>query len=356
MTNRRHFLAGMLASGLTPRLSWADAGAPRYLSAAARPDGQYVLCGIGRGGEILFDLPLPARGHAAAAHPQRPEAVAFARRPGRFALVICCARGMETARLEAPEGRHFFGHGAFSSDGRWLFTSENDYEAGQGVIGMWDAQKNYRRVGEFASGGIGPHDIRRLPDSDTLVVANGGIDTHPESGRSKLNIPTMQPNLSYIEGGALVETVQLPAEMHKNSIRHLAISARGEVAFGMQWQGDGSPAALVGLHLRGQDPRLLGGGPDTLHEMQGYIGSIVFDPTDSRIAVTSSRGGMVQIYDAKSGALLRHLPRRDCSGVCAASGGFIVSSGAGTMDMLRGDHLEQVSHADLAWDNHLVAV
>ncbi len=57
------------------------------------------------------------------------------------------------------------------------------------------------RAGEFASGGVGPHEIRRMPGSDVLVIANGGIATHPGSSRAKLNIPKMQPNLAYIEGG-----------------------------------------------------------------------------------------------------------------------------------------------------------
>jgi len=57
-----------------------------------------------------------ARGHDAAAQPTRPEAVAFARRPGRFALVIDCRNGDVTARLLAPQGRYFHAMG-IASDG-----------------------------------------------------------------------------------------------------------------------------------------------------------------------------------------------------------------------------------------------
>ena len=124
---RRQFLGGIFAAGLMPVPTWADAGSPAFLSAAAKPDGGFVLCGIGAGLDIRFEIPLPARGHAAAAHPNRPEAVAFARRPGTFAVVIDCATGAQKAMLTAPEGRHFYGHGAFSSDGGLLYTTENDY-------------------------------------------------------------------------------------------------------------------------------------------------------------------------------------------------------------------------------------
>ena len=108
---------GSASLGLVPAIGWAAAGAPDYLAAAGLPDGGYCLLGLTAAGGECFRLPLPDRGHAAAAHPERPEAVAFARRPGTFALVIDCAEGREVARLHSPEGRHFFGHGAFTPDG-----------------------------------------------------------------------------------------------------------------------------------------------------------------------------------------------------------------------------------------------
>ena len=252
-SNRRQFMAGLLAAGVAPLPTWADAGSPTYLSAAAKSDGTYVLCGINDDLSVGFEIPLPDRGHAATAHPTRPEAVAFARRPGTFAVVIDCVTGAQKAMLAAPDGRHFYGHGAYSSDGALLFTTENDYEVGTGRIGVWDATRGYKRVDDWDSGGIGPHDIKRLPGTDVLVIANGGIDTHPDSGRTKLNIPTMAPKLAYIKNGAVLEEAALPAALHKNSIRHLAVSRDGMVALGMQWQGETQPDSLVGTHRRGED-------------------------------------------------------------------------------------------------------
>ncbi|MCK7475072.1 MAG: hypothetical protein MZV49_19640 [Rhodopseudomonas palustris] len=73
MATRRHVLAGMMASAL-PRLSWADAGNPAFLAAARGADGSFALHGLTEAGAAIFALPLPARGHAAAAHPTRAEA------------------------------------------------------------------------------------------------------------------------------------------------------------------------------------------------------------------------------------------------------------------------------------------
>lgn len=353
-TGRRRFLGGLLAAGLAPAPSWADAGSPAYLAAAGKPDGSYALCGISAALDIVFELPLPVRGHAAAGHPTRPEAVAFARRPGTVAMVIDCVKGAPKATLRAPKGRHFYGHGAFSADGAWLFTTENDFNAGRGVIGVWDVAAGYRRVNEFDSGGVGPHDIKQMPASDVLVIANGGIDTHPESGRTKLNIPTMQPNLSYIEDGRVTETVSLPADLHKNSIRHLDVTSSGDVAFGMQWQGGASATSLVGLHKRGQAMVLLDTPDDDLRRLDGYIGSIAFSKDGRSIAATSPRGGVLHLYDARNTCLKDSVDLEDVCGVVPHSDGFTVTSGTGLLCGLRGQNLKSRSRAKHAWDNHLV--
>lgn len=354
-TGRRQFLGGLLAAGAIPCPSWADAGSPAYLAAGARTDGTYLLCGIAADLSVLFQRPLPDRGHAAAAHPTRPQAVAFARRPGTFAVVIDCATGRQQARLTSPEGRHFYGHGAFSSDGDWLFTTENDYEAGKGRIGIWDVTAGYRRIGEIDSGGIGPHDIKRLPGSDIFVVANGGIDTHPDTGRTKLNLPMMAPNLSYIDGDRIIEQATLPAAMHKNSIRHLAVSRTSEVVFGMQWQGEGPIASLVGKHRMGGQIALFDAPADAVRDMQGYIGSIACSPDGATVAVTSPRGNQMQFYDATTMALSQVHHMTDVCGVAPATGGFAVTTGTGELHCLRGRTQAQAV-APLMWDNHLIAV
>ena len=355
MASRRGFIAGLLATGVAPAATWADAGTPAWLSAAGLPDGGFALCGIGPDMDLRFQIALPGRGHAAAAHPTRPEAVAFARRPGTFAVVIDCAAGRETAQMTAPKGRHFYGHGTFSLDGRWLYTTENDYEAARGVIGVWDAAHGYVRAGEFASGGVGPHEIRRMPASDVLVVANGGIETHPASGRTKLNIPVMQPNLAYIEDGRVTETAELPRGMHKGSIRHIALSGSGEVAFGLQWQGGADGPTLVGLHRRGEAVRLCSAPDNDLRAMQGYIGSVVFANGQREVAVTSPRGGLVQIFDAATAQYISSSEFADACGVVACLGGLLVASGTGDLWRLGAD-ARRAQHPALKWDNHLVAV
>ncbi len=350
MATRRSFIAGMLATGVVAKPTWANAGSPDYLSAARTSDGRFVLCGLRIDGSIAFQLPLPARGHAAAAHPKYPEAVAFARRPGTYAVVLDCTNGRLKARLEAPTGRHFYGHGTYSKDGDLLFTSENEFEAARGRVGVWDVRKDYARVGEFSSGGIGPHDVKLKPDGQTLVVANGGIETHPATGRTKLNLPTMRSNLSFLQlDGALIERVELGAQHQRNSIRHLAVSGEGVVAFAMQWQGDiGENLPLLGTYRRDTGSTELFE-EASVRKMQGYLGSIAIGARANQVAVTSPRSGVVQVFGP---AGLLEAPLVDVCGIAIAGHDFIVTTGEGLVRTPADGDIRY----DLAWDNHLVAI
>lgn len=360
-TNRRGFLAGLLAATTVPTLSWADAGDPSYLAAARETDGTFAMFGLDRWGQDVFRIQLPTRGHAACAHPFAPEAVAFARRPGTYALVIDCVSGKVAARMDAPAQRHFNGHGIYLRDGDTLCTPENDYANGRGVIGFWSRKAGYRRVGEMPTGGIGPHDLKRLPGSDVLVVANGGILTHPETGREKLNLATMRPNLTYIDPAhGILEQVELEAGLHQNSIRHMDIHADGTVAFAMQWQGDLSEAVpLLGLHLRGRPLHLLEAPFEQQLGLNGYAGSVSYNGAGEQLAISSPRGGQVHFY-AADGAFIGHWKRRDVCGLRALNDGFLASDGNGALHQITAaggaTGGTALSVMPRAWDNHIVSI
>ena len=355
MASRRDFLAGLLAASASPIVSWADAGNPSYLSAARKPDGSFVLVGLAGNGDPVFEIPLPGRGHAAAAHPQQPLAVAFARRPGRFALVINCVTGQIDHRIDAPEGRHFYGHGTFSDDGSLLFTTENDYDAAQGRIGVWDARHGYRRVDEFSSGGLGPHDLKLMPNGRALVVANGGIETHPESGRTKLNIPTMRSNLSYLSlDGSVLEQVELDAALRRASLRHLAVRGDGMIVVGCQWQGPQDTVPLVYTHQSGTELHPLA--PADPHvDLKGYIGSVALSGDGALIAATSPRSNTVLLHDVASRST-RAFTQPDVCGAAASARGIALTTGTGAFLRTQTGLPKVTATAGIAFDNHLVSI
>ncbi|AFL72249.1 DUF1513 domain-containing protein [Thiocystis violascens] len=232
---RRRLLAGLgLAALPLPRLGWTK-------SAEALPEGRLVSAFYAGKGEARRDwlvwsepagtrggrLELPLRGHGLCRHPGKPDhVVCFARRPGDRLWEIDLKRGAITADVPADEGHYFFGHGVFSHDGTRLYTTENRYRDSTGLVRVRDAQ-DYRVLDEMPSGGIGPHDVRLLSDGRTLAVANGGIETHPDLRRRKLNLATMDPSLAYLDSasGRILEQHRLPH--HQLSIRHLGVGASG---------------------------------------------------------------------------------------------------------------------------------
>jgi uncharacterized protein len=343
---RRAFL-GTLAAALTPRLTWAEVGSPAFLAAGRRGEA-FLLHGLSAAGTSLFQVALPGRGHAAAAHPSRAEAVAFARRPGTFALVIDCATGETRARLAPPDGLQFNGHGTFSADGSLLMTSEVVAEGSEGRIGLWDT-RTYTRLTDWPSHGIGPHDIRRLPDG-RLAVANGGIRTDPVD-RTKLNLADMAPNLTLLaEDGALLDQTQLP-DLRPNSIRHLAL-AGDAIAFAMQWEGDpAEPVPQLGLWAPGHAPILCPPPEADAFTLQGYAGSIA--ATDTRILITSPKGGALMLFDTGGAHVATH-HRADLCGAATNAGAFTVTDGSGAVWSVDDTSLTPLATNSTQWDNHLV--
>jgi len=369
---RRRVLAGAAAFGVAPwlpRAAFAASANPLYLSArvdlgARTGGGRYFFSGINETGIRAFDIPLPARGHGAAMHPRAPLAVVFARRPGRFALAIDVKRGRIVARLTPPDDRHFYGHGVFSPDGRLLYACENDYERRRGVIGTYAVERDFARVGEWQTHGIGPHDIALMPDGATLAVANGGIATHPDLPRVKLNIPTMAPSLAFLDrrDGRLIAQHRLPKEFHKASIRHLSVAKDGRVAAAMQYQGPkGDLVPLLAVSERAGPLRMLDKPAKAIRALRQYCGSVAFDASGAVIAVSSPRGDVLTFWEAASGRHLLTTAIDDGCGVAAAGGvgQFLASSGRGLLFRIdvpdrKVTPVGAARPGLIGWDNHLI--
>ncbi len=257
--DRRALLISLASSAAMLALPQAAAAAfDAECFAAARKDdrGVYSAALFSLKGGDVRSVELPARGHDITLKPDGSEWVTFARRPGRFGVAIPMDARPPVWFATKPD-RHFFGHGAFSADGRLLYSTENDYDGARGVIGVRDATDGYKQIGEFSAHGMEPHDIQLLADGRTMVIANGGIRTRPDS-EGELNLPDMQPSLVYVdvETGDLLEEQRLASELHQLSIRHLAIAAGDTIAFGCQYRGPEEDAPpLVGFHRRGEAAR-----------------------------------------------------------------------------------------------------
>jgi hypothetical protein len=366
MPSRRAFLSTIAAlatahSGLARGLP-AQHGAA-YLSARLDALGQAFASAFDAHGQPVLDVPLSNRGHAFAIHPRRAEIVAPSRRPGRVLHVIDSVRARTSAEIASPQGRHFCGHAVFSDDGTLLFATETDYLAGRGLIGVYDADRGYARVAEYESHGLDPHDIRLL-SGGVLVVANGGILTHPDAPGANLNPAEMDPSLAYLSerDGRLLEQVRLPRPLHQLSIRHLTVGIGGIVCIAMQYEGpSGDRVPLVATHLRGGPLQPLEVPAEVLASMRNYCGSATVDAGGRLLAVSCPKGNRSVVFDLEQRRWLTAAEMPDGCGVAPteSAGSFVLSSGLGgaaRFDM-RSNALESVRGSFVAgsrWDNHLV--
>ena len=355
---------------------------PRWLGTARFAEGDHRAVALDADGRSLAERRLPERAHGLAVHPGRGIGCVFARRPGNWLCTFDLGDLAGARFIDAPPDRRFSGHGCYSRDGRRLYTTENDIERQRGVIGVHDVARGYRRVGEFASHGIGPHEIVRPVGGDILVVANGGIATHPDQGdgRTPLNLDSMRPDIVVLDArdGRLLSRHSLPEEHHRISLRHLAIDASRRVWFAAQFATDPNLAAepsggaLPGaLPLAGsfellspQGRTRSGGGSFALDvltlpeervpQRHAYLSSVASDAHD--IVYTAARDGIAFRVDARRGELVEVVRLPDCSGVAGDETGFAVSSGLGEIVHWSRHGVSPLTLASCAWDNHLASV
>lgn len=368
-TDRRSFLHAAAASwlaGIPLSHAAASIGKSYYVSAYTARAADHRLGCFDDHGDLVWHLPLSARGHSVSIHPHRPVLVCFARRPGRFGLIVDLDKKQSHSDLEIPARRHFFGHGVFSLDGKFLYASENDFDNQRGVIGIYSVDDQFSRIGEFDSYGIGPHDIRILSDNKTLVIANGGILTHPAYPRTKLNLPTMVPSLCYVdrESGKLLRRIRLAPSLHQLSIRHLAINQDDVVVAVSQYEGySGDLVPLVTV----QDPSMsdiqlnpLPTPTKTLRAMKQYCGSVCFDSAGRTIAVSAPRGNMVACWNIATNRFITGFKIADCSALAPTDtvGEFVAAAGNGDISLINAHQgtisaLNHSARGQRRWDNHM---
>jgi hypothetical protein len=352
--DRRGFLkaAGVaftaaLQPGSLMALERADAV---YAAGFRAPDGSFGIATVSERGEIIDRVPLPARAHGMAFSAATGRTVAFARRPGTFAMVFDAARRAEPVMITAPEGRHFYGHGHFSPDGTRLYASENDFDGNRGMIGVYDGTDGFRRIGEFDAHGVGTHDMTVSDDGSMLVIANGGIETHPDFGRTKLNLDRMEPSLVLLDArsGALIQKHLMPPALSQLSTRHLDIADSGRIWFACQWEGARNALPpLAGWFSKGEDIAFLDLPDPTTVRLGNYVGAIAVNRREGLVGLTSPVGGAAVTLDARTGKVLREETVREAAGVAPAAHGIAVSTYDGRFNETR---------SRIAWDQHIVRI
>ncbi len=363
LLNRRALLKASLAGGaamgltgcsLLPRK--ASVQPDNYVGAVGLPDGSFGVSAFDRSGSILWQTPVQTRCHSGCNRPGMGETVFFERRPGWAFYVFDTTAGTKKHRVEAPAGEHFVGHGVFSTDGRRLYVTASRYEQGEGIIAVYDAEKCYRRTETFELAGIGPHELTLHPDGETLVIGLGGILTHPDYDRIKLNLDTMDPALLLMDrhSGKIIGRFKPPH--HQQSARHVSVSSSGRVYVAYQHQGPQYETPPLLARLEQGKLREYRFDEDTQKALANYISSVVAHPENDLVAAASPVGGTAIIFRGSNGELVNRASIKDCAGIQALAGGdFLVSSGLGKLFQLgAGVPARELADLPVYWDHHLV--
>jgi hypothetical protein len=132
----------------------------------------------------------------------------------------------------------------------------------------------------------------------------------------------------------------------------------------MQWQGDITErmpvAACVDPAGKAEEiVEPMGQGRETIGAMRGYAGSVAVNTLSDQIAVTSPRGGVLQICSRLAtgdGHDIRNRRVADVCGVASFGTGFIVTTGEGVIALhSQAGEVRRIRHP-VQWDNHLVAL
>jgi len=404
-SNTPDFAAAHTTTMLARPVSWVSgvASMPKNKVSLSQNEHDFGVVGIDADRQIVWQTTMPERVHDIVVQPvpvnvsevqhsnveKRRDVVVMGRRPSEKFWVLNTSNGQVQYTITADVNRHFYGHACYSLDGSLLYVTENDTVSLAGKIGIYDANNAYKKVAEFDSYGIGPHELIMHPDSETLVIANGGIKTE-QASREELNLDTMRPSLVYLNrhDGTLLE--QVTPEHNQMSVRHLAMHDDGTVMIGIQFQGEKHiNVPLVLTHKRGDASFT----PLTMPNNQWqrfhqYIASVAVDSERNLLCVTTPIGGCAAIYDLHTRELIDDVSLPDCAGASVLANssasmskidkhteptGFIVSDGQGQLTALRVNALPKVkldvndieSHEQIikdsqlhmmSFDNHLQAL
>lgn len=267
---------------------------------------------------------VPTRAHGIVVG-SRGTVLVAARRPGDW-LLRFDPRHPAAAAWCWSDGAHTFnGHVIRSRDGRRLFSTETSRETGAGSIGVRDAE-SFDLLGRWPSAGIDPHELVLGPDGG-LWVANGGIETRPETGRTKHHLDRMDSSLVCLDDASGRIRGQWRLEDRRLGLRHLAFGADGVLGIALQAEHDdaettkAAPVLAIWDRRRGLRPVPLPSGV----MLAGYGGAIA--RVGERLAVSCPRADRVASWRMVAGEPRWQAPLQ-LSEACALAGGWCGGAGA----------------------------
>ena len=352
---RRRLLQGTLVWAAVQGVpAWARPASPRSARFAAAWDdegGEHhlgVLAVEAEALRVVTSIALPTRAHGLLLEPDG-SVLAAARRPGDWALRWSPASGAAQWFWCEPD-RRLTGHLLREPTGRWLYSAETDAESGDGLMAVRDA-RSFALHAEWPTHGIDPHQF--ILDADgSLLVANGGVPSRPETGRAKVDLGRMDPSLVRLstDNGALLGQWRLPDP--RLSIRHLVRDGTGRVGIALQAEHADAQAKAAAPVLALFDGTALRTA-DTPQALAGYGGDIAAGATGFMVSVP--RAGGVARW-TRDGQWIGYTPLAEACSLATVGGEVWAGGRSQVAECGEGAEPQRRSIASMRLDNHWVAL
>lgn len=295
-------------------------------------------------------------GHAVVPHPTKPQLAAVFQKWGPGACEVDLLARKVTRPITTVPERMFYGHGAWSTDGKLLYAVEStDPKLGpyEGLVAVRDAE-TLRVLSEFPTFGMRPHDCHLLDDGRTLGITNGG----GEPGSNEPGCVTFVD----IQTQALIEKVTIP-ELMAGHLMTTSRSSKGDLAVGCTPHSppgtgpEGFKTVPGGLALRAagkQEIALMRQPATVTGKMLGETLSLAIHERRGIAGATNPAGDIVTFWKIGSGELVKSFDLPVARGIALTLDHthFVVTYGKdASLVFIRSSDLEIVPETRLTGDN-----
>lgn len=301
----------------------------------------YGIACINLQGEVLWQQPLPARGHEIALHPSLPIGVAVARRPERFLFMFNSQTGEEITTVFVDQDIKLNGHAVWNND-ELIVSASDKLESNMRLMSFqWDnALQTLSYQGESVFDFLGPHQM--VLNQGSLWIAIGGLKT---SGRDVLNKQNVESSLIQLNANTKSLLAKYDAPEAGVSLRHLSISETGDLFIAGQYQLDVKKSPALLFKLEGDSLKPFNIEPEFWSRINGYVGSIAC--SGSSVIASSPRGHWLGEFDQQTLELKHQLLSRDVCALVDTPIGAIAGTGAGYVHT----NSSRIP-TSIRWDNH----
>ena len=249
--------------------------------------------------KAVFSQKITFLGHGLSRNPVKPNSAVVFEKHGPGCVEINLTSGDTTRVIKTFDHREFYGHGAFSLDGKTLFAAETDIKDGyKGVVGVRDGE-SFEYKGDFKTHGLAPHDCHLIDDGATLVFTNGGGSFGTEDFGCVTYVD--------VKTEALKKTVKISDP--KINAGHMTILSNGDFVV-VSAPRDGlkkkDAPGNISFYDRAADKLRIADDPIRAKMLKETLSVAVHEPSGI-VAATNPTGNIITFWEFKTGKLVHSI-------------------------------------------------